>query len=72
MRLISSREWCHVSDDRVKGPECFDEAGFDVGIRVLCIEEKPAKQKSSWKVTAQYFYGNKATRITRVIMPAHR
>lgn len=57
----------HVHD-----PERYGVAEFDDNGRVLSLEEKPAKPKSSYAVTGLYFYDNHVTDLARELRPSPR
>jgi Glucose-1-phosphate thymidylyltransferase (EC 2.7.7.24) len=57
----------HVHD-----PERYGVAEFDDNGRVLSLEEKPAKPKSSYAVTGLYFYDNRVTDLARELRPSPR
>jgi glucose-1-phosphate thymidylyltransferase len=57
----------HVAD-----PERYGVVEFDGGMRVVSIEEKPAKPKSNYAVVGLYFYDNDVVRIAREIEPSAR
>jgi glucose-1-phosphate thymidylyltransferase len=57
----------HVSNPRDYGVVEFDDAG-----RVISIEEKPERPKSSFAVPGLYFYDNRVVEIARGIRPSAR
>ncbi|NMK49306.1 glucose-1-phosphate thymidylyltransferase RfbA [Achromobacter sp. Bel] len=56
----------------VQDPERYGVAEFDQGGKVLSIEEKPARPRSSYAVTGLYFYDNDVIDIARGIRPSAR
>jgi len=57
----------HVHD-----PERYGVAEFDEHGKVLSLEEKPTKPKSSYAVTGLYFYDNQVVDLARELRPSPR
>jgi glucose-1-phosphate thymidylyltransferase len=56
----------------VNDPERYGVVEFDSRAKVISIEEKPAKPKSSYAVVGLYFYDNDVVRIARDLRPSPR
>ena len=56
----------------VRDPERYGVAEFDAGGRVVGLEEKPDRPKSSWAVTGLYFYDGRAADFARDLKPSAR
>ena len=57
---------------RVNDPERYGVVEFDDSGKVLSIEEKPEKPKSSYAVPGIYFYDNEVVDIAKNIVPSAR
>lgn len=57
---------------RVKDPERFGVAEFGKDGRVISLEEKPARPKSSFAVTGLYFYDSNVCDIAANLLPSAR
>lgn len=56
----------------VKDPERYGVAEFDVGGKVVGLEEKPAKPKSHYAVTGLYFYDGRVCDYAASLKPSPR
>jgi glucose-1-phosphate thymidylyltransferase len=57
---------------RVPDPQRFGVIEFNDSEKVLSIEEKPSKPKSSYAITGLYFYDNEVVEIAKNIKPSKR
>jgi glucose-1-phosphate thymidylyltransferase short form len=62
----------HVFAYHVANPQDYGVVEFDDAGRVLSIEEKPAKPKSSYAVPGLYFYENSVVDVARGLTPSAR
>jgi len=56
----------------VEDPERYGVAEFDPTGKVLSLEEKPSKPKSSYAVTGLYFYDQQAVQFAKSLKPSPR
>ncbi|WP_449446138.1 glucose-1-phosphate thymidylyltransferase RfbA [Thermomonas brevis] len=56
----------------VRDPERYGVAEFDAAGKVVGLEEKPAKPKSSYAVTGLYFYDGRASDFAASLQPSPR
>ena len=56
----------------VSDPERYGVVEFDADMRVLGLEEKPARPRSNYAVTGLYFYDNRASQFARELQPSPR
>jgi glucose-1-phosphate thymidylyltransferase len=56
----------------VRDPERYGVAEFDAGGKVVGLEEKPVKPKSSYAVTGLYFYDGRASDFAAGLKPSAR
>jgi glucose-1-phosphate thymidylyltransferase len=66
------RTGCRLFGYRVKDPERYGVAEADAAGRLLSIEEKPLRPKSSTAITGLYFYDNDVLDIAASLVPSAR
>ena len=71
-RSASMKKGATVFGYNVKDPERFGVVDFNQEGKVLSIEEKPKKPKSSYAVTGLYFYDNRVVNIAKSLNPSER
>jgi glucose-1-phosphate thymidylyltransferase len=57
---------------RVRDPQRYGVVEFDEHMRVLSIEEKPQRPRSSYAVTGVYFYDERVVELASMLKPSHR
>ncbi len=69
---VSRKEGATVFGYYVRDPERYGVVEFDEQKRVVSIEEKPEKPKSSYAVVGLYFYDNSVVQIAHDLKPSAR
>jgi glucose-1-phosphate thymidylyltransferase len=72
LRANTDPDGGHIFAYRVANPTDYGVVEFDDSGRVLSIEEKPARPKSSYAVPGLYFYDNEVVGIASSIRPSAR
>jgi glucose-1-phosphate thymidylyltransferase len=71
-KAVSSETGATIFGYRVRDPERYGVIEFDRSGKVISIEEKPAKPKSSYAAVGLYFYDSNVCEITASIKPSAR
>ncbi len=71
-RAASQNEGATVFAYRVHDPERYGVAEFDATGKVVSLEEKPRKPKSSYAVTGVYFYDQQVCALAESLKPSPR
>jgi glucose-1-phosphate thymidylyltransferase len=69
---VARLDGCTLFGYKVRDPERYGVAEADATGKLLSIEEKPARPKSSTAVTGLYFYDNDVVRIAGSLTPSAR
>lgn len=71
-RVTRTEQGATVFGYWVRDPERYGVVEFDRQLRVLSIEEKPARPRSHYAVTGLYFYDERASEFARGLKPSAR
>jgi glucose-1-phosphate thymidylyltransferase len=71
-REVARLDGCTLFGYQVRDPERYGVAEADATGKLLSIEEKPARPKSSKAVTGLYLYDNEVVRIAASLAPSPR
>jgi glucose-1-phosphate thymidylyltransferase len=71
-RASSARAGATILGYRVSEPQRYGVVEFDGSGKVLSIEEKPSRPRSSYAVTGLYFYDNQVKQIAASLRPSAR
>jgi glucose-1-phosphate thymidylyltransferase len=71
-RVAARREGATVFGYHVHNPSAYGVVEFDTAGKVVGIEEKPARPRSSYAVTGLYFYDERVVDIAGEIRPSAR
>jgi glucose-1-phosphate thymidylyltransferase len=72
MSAMARAEGATIFAYHVQDPERYGVVEFDEGGRVVSLEEKPYKPKSSYAVTGLYFYDEQVADLARDLKPSSR
>jgi glucose-1-phosphate thymidylyltransferase len=72
LQALSNVVGAHIFAYKVKDPERYGVVEFDESGKVLSIEEKPTKPKSSYAVPGLYFYDNAVIEVAKGVKPSSR
>ncbi len=72
LKSLNNIKGAHIFGYKVKDPERYGVVEFDKGGKVISLEEKPAKPKSSYAVPGLYFYDNSVIEVAKSVKPSAR
>jgi glucose-1-phosphate thymidylyltransferase len=72
LKTLADVEGGYVFAYHVSDPERYGVVEFNEDMKVISIEEKPAKPKSNFAVPGLYFYDNEVVKISRELKPSAR
>ena len=72
LKALTDIEGAHIFAYKVKDPERYGVVEFDKSGKVISIEEKPNKPRSSYAVPGLYFYNNSVIDIAKSVKPSAR